>query len=124
MSDINTQTLYDVKVQLFGVGTSSDRFEVIFLAGLRYVLNLIRSKVQGVSVTTPTNLATDITLDEDVFYALVSSGLNSFINGHGAYTLDTKADLRAIFMDDMRWAQQQFNRDTEDTEGRLGNLSD
>jgi len=124
MSDINTQTLYDVKVQLFGVGTSSDRFEVIFLAGLRYVLNLIRSKVQGVSVTTPTNLATDITLDEDVFYAPVSSGLNSFINGHGAYTLDTKADLRAIFMDDMRWAQQQFNRDTEDTEGRLGNLSD
>jgi len=124
MSDINTQTLYDVKVQLFGVGTSSDRFEVIFLAGLRYVLNLIRSKVQGVSVTTPTNLATDITLDEDVFYAPVSSGLNSFINGHGAYTLDTKEDLRAIFMDDMRWAQQQFNRDTEDTEGRLGNLSD
>lgn len=124
MADINTQELYDEKILLFGAGEGSDRFQAIFLAGLKYVLNIIRSRFEGISVTTPTDLATDIGLDEDTFYAPVSSGLNSFINGHGAYTIETKADLRALFVDDMRYALQQYNRDTEEIEGRLGDLSD
>jgi len=123
MADINTQELYDVKLQLFGAGEGSDRFQSIFLAGLRYVLNIIRAKVEGVSVTTPVGLATDITLDQDIFYAPVSSGLNSFINGHGAYTIESKSDLRGLFLDDLNYAQMQYNRDTEEIEGLLGDLS-
>ena len=123
MADINTQELYDVKLQLFGVGTASDRFTAVFFASLKYVLNQIRARAEGVSVTTPTSLATDVSLDEDVWYAAVSSGLDYRINGHGAYTLDTKADLRAIFIDDLKSCLMQYQRDSDEVEGRLGDLS-
>jgi hypothetical protein len=123
MADINTQELFDLKRQKFGGGGSSDKFQLVFLSGVKYVLNKIRSRSPSVSATTPTDLATDITLDEDVWYAPVSSGLDFFINGHGTWTLDTKADLQAIFDVDMDDSLSQHQRDSDSVEGRLGDFA-
>ena len=122
MADINTQELYDVKLVKFGVGDNSERFESVFLAGLKYVLARVRAKLEDASVTTPVGLDTPITLDADVWYAAISSAMDSFINGHGSWTLDTKVDLLAIAREDLNFAVMQHYRVTTEITGKLGAL--
>ena len=124
MANINTQELFDLKLIRFGADSSSDRFEMFFLASIKYVLNKIRSRSPSVSATTPTDLASDITLDEDVWYAPVSSGIDLFINGSGTWTLDAKTDLNAIFNVDLDDSLAQHQRDSDLMEGRLGDFTD
>ena len=122
MADINTQELYDVKLVKFGVGDNSERFESVFLSGMKYVLARVRAKLEDASVTTPVGLDTPITLDSDVWYAAISSAMDAFINGHGSWTLDTKVDLLSIAREDMDFAVMQHYRDTTSITGKLGTL--
>jgi hypothetical protein len=126
MADVNTQTLYDLKIDRFGVGTSGtvpSRFRTVFFSACSYVCNTIRARCAGVSVTTPTDLATDFTgLDEDVFFACVSSGVDFFISNHGEWQDNPKGDLRAIWQSDLRDAVMLYQRDTTVLKGRLGSL--
>jgi len=127
MADVNTQTLYDLKRDRFGIGTGGsvpDRFSRVFFAACQYAANRIRARVAGVSVTTPTSLAFDFTgLDEDVFFAAVSSLLDFYISNHGEWMESPKGDLRRIADDDLSDAVTLYQRDTTAITGRLGTLS-
>ena len=127
MADVNTQEIFDLKTQMFGIGTGGTvvtSFTNTFFAGCRYVCNIIRARASGTSVTTPTDLATDFTgLDQDIFYAAVSSGLDYFISKNGVWQNTPDGDLRAAWERDLKDCVGQYQRDTTALKGRLGTLT-
>ena len=126
MADVNTQEIYDLTSKKFGIGTTGtipDRFYGVFFSACKYITARIRLFADGASITTPSDLATDFTgLDEDIFFACVSSGLDAFISSQGQWQDEPKGDLAAIWERDLKAAQAVYQRETTAITGRLGSL--
>lgn len=123
MADVNTQELFDLKLQRFGIGTAGvvrSRFDTTFFGGCKYVCATIRSKAAGISLTTPTDLASDFAgLDEDIWYAAVSSGLDYFITTNGEWQDKPDGKLGDIWARDLNLASMQYYRDEVEIVGRV-----
>ena len=119
---IRTQDLYDTKLRAFGMLSSETRFKAVFLDACQKVDSDLQAQCHT-SAQEISSIEDNFDL-EDIFYSVISDGLDLYIQDAGEFEIKNKRNVEDRYYNKMARMQVEYYENADnDVHIGLGDLS-